>query len=383
MTVMTARSPRTRRAAKAGGVPPAKPWSGPEYRVLMLAPTGRDGPLLQAALVEADLEAVNCQDMASLCRLFREGAGTVIVAEEALQPQAVRQLQAAVEAEPTWSDLPLIILTTSRFHKGGSLLTIEQLGSLGNVTVLERPVGRALLLRAVQVALRARARQYDRRRAADALEASLKEKEVLLREIHHRVKNNLQIISSLLSLQADGFKDRVIAGHFHESQARIHSMALVHEKLYGTSNLSSIDMRGYVESLAGHLSRTYGLDHVEIALDVDELTFEIDLAIPCGLILNELLSNGLKYAFPAGRRGRLVIGLKTHGDHDLVLSVQDDGVGLPSGINPASTASLGLRLVDALTRQIAGTLTIDRNQGTRFAIVFPAGGRKVVLPTHK
>lgn len=370
------RAPRNGSGAPPAPVWPAEPGTLQRARVLILAPTGRDGVLLHAALGEAAIHARVCRDMAELCGLFREGAGAAIVAEEALTQAAVRCLRETMADEPFWSDLPLIVLTGRQATAIGGMRTIEQLGALGNVTVLPRPMERAILVRHVRVALRARERQYDRRRVADALEASLREKDVLLREIHHRVKNNLQIISSLLSLQADAFEDRTIISHFQDSQARIHSMALVHEKLYGTADLSSIDMRGYAEGLVSHLSRTYGLPNVEVIVEVEPLVLGIDLAIPCGLMLNELITNAFKYAFPDGRPGRITLSLRNAGGEQLSLSVSDDGVGLPAGVDPVQTRSLGLRLVDALVRQVNGRLAISRGPGAAFTVTFPANGRQ-------
>jgi len=198
----------------------------------------------------------------------------------------------------------------------------------------------------------------------------LREKEVLLREIHHRVKNNLQVISSLLSLQSHEIRDPQVVQIFLECQHRIRSMALVHESLYSSSTLSRIEMRPYMTRLTEQLAKSYATDHrVRVRVEVDELWMMIDRAVPCGLLLNELVTNALKHAFPDGRSGEVVVGLRRQ-EGLRVLSVHDSGVGLPSGIDIAHAPSLGLRLVQALTQQLGGRLAIE-GPGARFTVTWP------------
>ena len=210
----------------------------------------------------------------------------------------------------------------------------------------------------------------ERRRAEERIRASLKEKEVLLREIHHRVKNNMQVISSLLKLQAGYVKDKADIEMFKESQNRIKSMALVHEKLYQSEDLSNIDFKGYIEHLANTLFRSYGINGTKTALKVDaeDVMLGVDTAIPCGLIINELVSNSLKYAFPAGREGEIEIVFRLIDENEIELMVSDNGVGIPEDLDFRNSNSLGLKLVNILTDQIGGRLELDRSKGTRFRI---------------
>lgn len=211
----------------------------------------------------------------------------------------------------------------------------------------------------------------DRRLAEERLQASLREKEALLKEIHHRVKNNLQITSSLLHLQADFVEDPRVRGMLEESQNRIRSMALVHEKLYRASDLSRIDFPEYVRSLTLLLLRSFGVreETISVSLGGNPVFLSIESAVPCGLLVNELLSNALKHAFPGGRRGAIRVSVEER-EGEVRLTVADDGVGLPAGFDPWSTETLGLRLVQTLVRQLAGRLSIERAHGTVFHIAF-------------
>jgi len=215
----------------------------------------------------------------------------------------------------------------------------------------------------------------ERRRAEAIIQASLREKEALLKEIHHRVKNNLQVTSSLLRLQAAAIDDPAAREMFVETESRIQSMALVHEKLYQSTNLSRIDFADYVRSLGDLLFRSSAITPSRITLDVagNQTFFSIDTAVPCGLIVNELLSNALKHAFPAGRAGHIHVRLEEHLERWVTIHVSDDGVGLPSGFDLASAETLGLRLVRALVEQIDGRISIHAFEtGSRFSISFPA-----------
>ncbi len=199
---------------------------------------------------------------------------------------------------------------------------------------------------------------------------SLKEKEVLLKEIHHRMKNNLQAVSSLLSLQADFIKDRLLRRSIKQTQCRIRSMALVHEILYSSPTLHDIDMAVYLRSLTGQITQAYTTASVQLLLDLEPVVVGVDAAIPCGLIVNELVSNALKHAFPRGRRGIVRISLHQSGGR-CAITIQDNGVGLPPRIEIHQARSLGLQLIDALITQLDGTIETDRRRGTAFTVTFP------------
>ncbi len=213
---------------------------------------------------------------------------------------------------------------------------------------------------------RAQQELAERERAEEQLRASLGEKEVLLQEIHHRVKNNLQVIASLLNLQADCVQDGRVSEVFRESQNRIHSMALIHEQLYRSQDLARIDFAGYLENLARYLIRVYGSapGPIDLKVDADDIPLPIDVAIPCGLIVGELVSNSLKHAFPSGEGGAVRVGFQAGGEKQLQLLVGDNGVGLPSDISFEDTETLGLHLVHTLVQQLGGRIELDRGQGT-------------------
>lgn len=205
----------------------------------------------------------------------------------------------------------------------------------------------------------------------EEIQKSLQEKEMLLKEIHHRVKNNLMIISSLLNLQSRYMKDKQVLDVFKDSQNRARSMAIIHDRLYHSSHLKRIDIGDYIQTLAGDLFRTYATDPTRIKLnfDIEEVMVDINTMIPLGLIVNELLSNSLKHAFPEEREGHIDIGFHSQ-DHSYQLTVSDSGVGFPDDINYQDTKSLGLRLVNILTDQIDGTIKLKREHGTKFIIEF-------------
>ncbi len=212
----------------------------------------------------------------------------------------------------------------------------------------------------------------ERRRAEEKIKASLREKEVLLQEIHHRVKNNLQIIASLLSLQSRYVEDPQALAVFTDSQHRIRSMALIHEKLYRSENLAQIDFAEYIRDLAAYLFQAHNANGRGITLNVQagDVLLSVDTAIPCGLILNELVSNALKHAFPDDKGGEIGIALQMNDDQLLTLIVRDNGVGFPTDVDFQNTTSLGLQLVNTLVKQLQGIIQLDRSRGVKFKITF-------------
>jgi PAS domain S-box-containing protein len=214
-----------------------------------------------------------------------------------------------------------------------------------------------------------------RLKAEEQIKDSLKEKEILLKEIHHRVKNNMQIISSLLNLQSRHVSEDKDAELFRDSQNRVHSMALVHEKLYKSEDLSRIEFAEYIRSLAVELSRTYEMNASMIKFDihVKEVYLSVDLAIPCALIINELISNSLKYAFQDGREGiiRIEFNMLNAKEGDAyTLKVSDNGIGIPKDFDYRNVDTLGLELVNTLTKQLKGNIELDRSEGAKFTITF-------------
>lgn len=217
----------------------------------------------------------------------------------------------------------------------------------------------------------------ERKRTEELIAASLREKEVLLQEIHHRVKNNMQVISSLLSLQSGYLKDQRDRAMFQECQDRVRTMALIHARLYESQNFAAIDFGEHVRELATMLQRTYqGGRDLHLDLDPEAVLVEMDTAIPAGLIVNELVSNAFKHAFKGRSEGRLTLELRAGTNGAAHLRVADDGVGLPAGLDWQSAPSLGLRLVQMLTRQLNGTLKVQSGQGTEFRLSFPRAQSK-------
>ena len=217
----------------------------------------------------------------------------------------------------------------------------------------------------------------DRKQDEDAIHASLKEKETLLKEIHHRVKNNLQVISSLLNLQSNSIESKETRELVRESQNRVRSMALIHEKLYQSESLAQVQFAEYLRNLTRDLFRSYSAGGVGLKLQAEDIPLDVDTAIPCGLIINELVSNALKYAFPPGRTGDLHISFLKISRERCALTVTDNGVGLPADIDVKNPKTLGLQLVNMLVNQLHGTLDVVTDGGTTFMVTFSADRESV------
>ena len=212
----------------------------------------------------------------------------------------------------------------------------------------------------------------ERKEAERKIKAALKEKETLLKEIHHRVKNNMNVTSSLLKLQSAGITDKKTLEMFQDTRGRIQTMALVHDKLYRSKDLAHIDFREYIKDLAENQFRSYDVkrDRISLKVAAEGLFFEIDLATPCGLIISELVSNALKHAFPQNRKGEVKIALSAINADEFELIVSDDGVGIPADVDFENTESFGLYLINLLVEQLDGTIDLDRDGGTAFRIRF-------------
>jgi len=210
-----------------------------------------------------------------------------------------------------------------------------------------------------------------RKLAGEITKRSLNEKELLLKEIHHRVKNNLQIIISLLKLQSKFVYDTRDLEIFNKSRSRVETMSLIHEKLYKSKDISKIDIGSYLRDLVSHLLKAYNIStaKIEFVINAENILMTIDTAIPCGLIVNELINNILKHAFPDGYIGKIELNLR-RSDENVILEVIDNGVGIPSGFDPDKSDTLGMQLIDTLVRQLDGVIEIDRSTGTKFSIEF-------------
>jgi two-component sensor histidine kinase len=217
----------------------------------------------------------------------------------------------------------------------------------------------------------------ERKQIEEQLKASLQEKEILLKEVHHRVKNNLQVISSLLSLQSYTIQDPQVQVLFQNTRNRVHSMALLHEQLYQSDNLAQIDFAHYVQRLVRHIVDSHDAPtrNITFTIDIAQVNLRMDTVLPCGLIINELVTNALKHAFPDGCGGEIGIRFVATDPGQCGLTIWDTGVGLPEGLElNRRTSSLGLRLVNALVRQLQGSLEVTPQPGSTFTIAFAHKG---------
>jgi len=246
-----------------------------------------------------------------------------------------------------------------RRRKDGTLIDVSVLAS--PIIIDEEPVGTYGIYRDIT----------EHKRVDEQIKASLKEKEILLQEVHHRVKNNMQIISSLLNLQSRHIKDEKSLELFKSSQNRVKSMALIHERLYQSKDFARIDVADYIRGLTNHLFTTYGIskDAVKLKINIKNIILSINTAIPCGLIINELVSNSLKHAFPNGKKGEIKISMRPLNANEIELTVCDNGVGVPEGMDFKNTKSLGLYLVNILAKdQLHGDIILDKKEGTGYHI---------------
>ena len=209
--------------------------------------------------------------------------------------------------------------------------------------------------------------------ANQELERRVQEKDLMLSEIHHRVKNSLQVVSSLLRLEAGRIRDPVVAEMLQTTQNRIRSMAMIHQTLYQSKDFARVDFHAFLQSFIPTLVQSYSIhpEEISLAFHVAEVRLPIDAAIPCGLIVNELISNALKHAFPNGRRGTISIEFMQQAGDDVTLSVEDDGVGVPEGFSFENSETLGIQLVYMLAGQLGGAVEIERSPLTRFVLRFP------------
>jgi two-component sensor histidine kinase len=211
-------------------------------------------------------------------------------------------------------------------------------------------------------------RYVDLMNRCQLLSATVKEKDILLKEIHHRVKNNLQLVMSLLSIQAQDSQNTTIHEFLEKGHLRVNTMALIHQSLYQSDNFDYINFQDYLEKLVANIKNTFAVNQVDIAVKTNGNTFDLDTAIPLGLIINELVCNSLKHAFPADLRGQIYISIQKSSDLVFELQVGDDGVGIPT--NSKDKSSIGLELVSLLVSQLQGKLELINQSGTHYKIEF-------------
>jgi two-component sensor histidine kinase len=319
-------------------------------------------------------EITTVPDLAEGLRLLREKSFDVALLDLHLaDSQGMETFERLRREAP---NLPLIVLTGNSDDD----LAVQILRQGAQDYLLKHEATGPLLAKAIRYGIeRHRVRVELNSRTAKLAESkatlakALREKVVLLKEIHHRVKNNLQIISSLLNLQSRRIKDPATLEFFRESCDRVQLMALIHEKLYGAQDLSQLDFNDYLHSLAAMILRSYANKsrNVEVVFQLHQQLFlNLDLAIPLGLVASELISNSLKHAFPRGGRGTITLELSQTDEAGCLFRISDDGIGLPADFSMDQPSSLGLRLVKMLTEQLHGDLEWSRTPCTNFTLAF-------------
>lgn len=345
-----------------------------------------------AALVESADDAIIIKDLDGVIRGWNAGAERLLQyrAEEIIG-QPITQLfpedrkeEESLILSKVHGGQPVAHFETVRRRKNGSLvdvsLTISPIRDRGGTIVGASKIMRDITERKQYVEqLRTLNDQLERRIVAR--NAELRERDALLQEIHHRVKNNLQVISSLINMQVRTLHDGSTRAALQQCRSRVETMAQIHEMLYQSKDYSSVPFEKYAKELATRVLSASGLspDEVTIHFDMQDISLAVDQAIPCALILNELISNTLKHAFPTGA-GTIRIELRRVADNLIFLCVSDDGVGIPPGFDPARSSSLGMQLVVTLAEQLDGRLEIDRAPGAAFRITFPFGAPNVPPP---
>ncbi|MGH7427030.1 MAG: sensor histidine kinase [Candidatus Methylomirabilaceae bacterium] len=329
--------------------------------------------LIRAHNANRALEAILAHDIAA------------VVLDVEMPEMSGLELARIIKSRKKTQHIPILFLS-AQFREDQDVL--EGYGA-GAVDYLTKPVNAQILTSKVAVfadlfrktqALAAANQALEveitvRKQAEERIAAALREKETLLKEVHYRVKNNLQVISSLLDLQAGQTQDAAVRAVLAESQGRVRVMALIHQLLYERKDFSRVDLGRYLERLTQIVLSVYPVDPHRIALKLAAAEVYVDLerAMPCALLVNELVTNALKHAFPGGRAGEIGLTLKTHGDREAVLTHRDNGVGLPAGLDINQATSLGLQLVPLFVDQMHGSLRVERGPGACFEVRFPTG----------
>ena len=313
----------------------------------------------QEAITMADNEGRVRQINQEFTRLFGYTQEEIVgqVLDELIVPADLKKTATSITQNVTKGERAAF--EAIRRRKDGTLIDVSVLAS--PIIIDEEPVGTYGIYRDIT----------EHKRVDEQIKASLKEKEILLQEVHHRVKNNMQIISSLLNLQSRHIKDEKSLELFKSSQNRVKSMALIHERLYQSKDFARIDVADYIRGLTNHLFTTYGIskDAVKLKINIKNIILSINTAIPCGLIINELVSNSLKHAFPNGKKGEIKISMRPLNANEIELTVRDNGVGMPEGMDFKNTKSLGLYLVNILAKdQLHGDIILDKKEGTGYHI---------------
>ena len=360
--------------------------------ILLVDDDQRNLDVLESILDSPDyrLSRAKTADEALLALIAEEFA--VIVLDVRMPDISGYELAQLIKQRKRTQHVPIIFLTAYYREDQDAL----QGYGAGAVDYLSKPVNPLILQSKVAVfvdlfrktralATMNRAMEAEIEERLEQLKASLREKEILLKEIHHRVKNNLQVISSLIDLQASRLPDSSLRALFSDTRDRVRSMALVHEKLYQSQNLAETELGAYTRNLMGELFIAHGetSSKVRLHMELDSVFLPVDMAIPCGLILNEMATNSLKHAFVGRDEGSISVELKRDGDDRVSLLYQDDGCGFPAGLDWRAAESLGLRLIRMLSEQLQAELRMRNGSGTVFELQFDLpGGRREGAPPH-
>jgi two-component sensor histidine kinase len=346
-------------------------------KVLVVEDNHSDMEMLRELLYdqgERAFDVVHVERLSSAIPYLSGGKTDVVISDLGLpDSQGLDTLRTLKEHS---NGLPIVVLTGLNNEKMG----IEALKEGAQDYLVKGQMSSPSLARSLRYAIERNAIEKERKKMEEQIVHQLKEKEMLLKEIHHRVKNNMQVISALLLLQAQSAKDESTRLLFQDSQNRIRSIALVHEQLYRSDNLNQIEYGAYLKKMFSPLFESYGIDKRKIAMviEVTNVMITIEKAVPCSLIVNELLSNSLKHAFPidrfpADQKGEIRIGLVLDEVHEnYILDYRDNGVGIPKSMEREKTGTLGMQLIYGLAQQLSGTVNMKYGKGAQFIITFPS-----------
>jgi len=346
-------------------------------KVLVIEDNQSDMEMLRELLCDQGERAFNVihvERLSSAIPYLSGGKTDVVISDLGLpDSQGLETLRTLKEHS---NGLPIVVLTGLNNEKIG----IEALKEGAQDYLVKGQMNSPSLARSLRYAIERNTIEKERKKMEMQIIHQLKEKEMLLKEIHHRVKNNMQVISALLLLQAQSAKDESTRLLFQDSQNRIRSIALVHEQLYRSDNLNQIEYGTYLKKMFSPLFESYGADKKKISMviDVTNVMITIEKAVPCSLIVNELLSNSLKHAFPKDifspdHKGEIRIGFmldEAHGNY--ILDYRDNGVGIPEGMEPEKTGTLGMQLIYGLAQQLSGAVTLEHGKGVHFIVTFPS-----------
>jgi len=338
----------------------------------------RDNVELLCQILEDNYDVITAYNGPDCIKLTKEQKPDLIILDVMMPEMDGYEVMERLREDESTKDIPVIFLS-ARYRDIDRITKGLELGAYDYIT---KPVEDEILLakirnlsRIIKAENEIKNQRDELVRLNEDLKEALSEKVVLLRELYHRTKNSMQDIISMLHLQAQNIKDDKVLEIFKETENRINSMALVHEKLYQTRELSRVDLKQYFEDLLSLLQRNYQdlSGGIRIKTDMDHVSVPIDYAIPCGLIVNELISNSFKHAFPGDKKGEIRIGLKSQDDKEIEILVTDNGVGMPKDFKYREANSFGIQTIIALTEhQLQGKLNLNTDKGTEFQIRFKA-----------